>query len=231
MIVIAVHLARWNMTKTISKTSEELLLKFIPEEALPMVKKWLSEYPVQIRIVDERKTKAGDYRKAFAGKAPRITINVDPNPYRFLIVLVHELAHHICYFHYGNSINPHGREWKKSFFSLLVQLKNESVFPEEIGQALPDHFSGLRATAAGNPQIDKILKQMDNGGKTVTYLEDIKENTVFMLENGQTYKKIKKRRVRYLCQNLIDKRYYLISPVVQVYTLDEKEQMGIEQYY
>ena len=72
---------------------------------------------------------------------------------------------------------------------------------------------------------------MDNGGKTVTYLEDIKENTVFMLENGQTYKKIKKRRVRYLCQNLIDKRYYLISPVVQVYTLDEKEQMGIEQYY
>ncbi|MCF8331700.1 MAG: SprT-like domain-containing protein [Bacteroidales bacterium] len=219
------------MTQNISKTSEELLLKFIPADALPLLEQWLSAYPVQISIVDQRKTKAGDYRKPFAGKVPRITINVDTNPYRFLIVLLHELAHHICYYHYGNNINPHGKEWKETFFSLLVELKKGSVLPDNIASAISGHFSRLKASAAGNHQIDKVLKQMDNPGKPVTYLEDINEDSMFMLENGQTYKKIKKRRVRYLCRNITNKKYYLISPGVQVFTLDKRLQKGIEQYY
>ncbi|MFW6020362.1 MAG: hypothetical protein ACOCPM_07260 [Bacteroidales bacterium] len=201
----------------ISKESEKLLLQFIPSQALPQLKKWLEAYPVQIAIVDQRKTKAGDYRPAQRYKPPKITVNVDRNAYRFLITLIHELAHHMAFSTYGPSIKPHGYQWKETYFNLLSTLKHQHVFPEELAATFPLYPAKLKASTAGNSEMNKKLKAMDHPGESYTYIEDITNGSVFYLDDGQSFKKIKKRRVRYLCQNLDNKNYYLLPPGVQIY--------------
>lgn len=202
----------------LSKESEKLLLKFIPQGSLPQLKKWLEDYPVQIAIVDRRKTKAGDYRPAQKRKPPKITINIDRNPYRFLVTLTHEIAHHVAFSSFGPHIKPHGKEWKQTYLDLLLAFNRQQIFPEEFAATIPAYPARLKATTAGTPEMDKVLKSMDQPGEPLNYIEDIANETVFSLENGQSFKKIKKRRVRFLCQNLTNKKYYLFPPGIQIYT-------------
>jgi len=201
----------------LSKESEKLLLKFIPQQSLPLIKKWLEDYPVQVAIVDERKTKAGDYRPAMSQRIPKITINVDRNAYRFLITLTHEIAHHIAFSTFGPYIKPHGKQWKDTYFSLLSELQHQHVFPEKLAATLPTYPARLKSTTAGTAEMDKILRAMDHPNEALTYVEDIANGTVFFLEDGKSFRKIKKRRVRFLCQNLDNEKYYLFPPGVQIY--------------
>ena len=47
---------------------------------------------VATKVVKERKTKHGDFRKLKNG-SNQITLNYNKNQFRFLITLIHELAH------------------------------------------------------------------------------------------------------------------------------------------
>ena len=42
------------------------------------------------------------------------------NPYRFLMTLVHEVAHLVAFQKYGRAIKPHGKEWKFTFQTLML---------------------------------------------------------------------------------------------------------------
>ncbi|MGD1981060.1 MAG: SprT-like domain-containing protein, partial [Flavobacteriaceae bacterium] len=92
----------------------ETILSFVPKEAKTQLKTLLEENGVPVIITKKRVTKHGDFRRKKNGEIA-ITINHTLNPYRFLITLIHELAHYQVYKTNGFNIKPHGEEWKNSF--------------------------------------------------------------------------------------------------------------------
>jgi hypothetical protein len=74
---------------------------------------------VHLKIVNERQTRHGDYRKGVNGKH-EITVNSNLNKYKFLITLIHEISHLVAFEKFGRNIKPHGNEWKYSFQRLMI---------------------------------------------------------------------------------------------------------------
>ena len=61
----------------------EKLSKYLPKNAVNLVSEILALHPIEIKIVNNRKTKHGDFKKISNGKC-QITINNSLNPYQFL---------------------------------------------------------------------------------------------------------------------------------------------------
>ena len=72
------------------------ILNYIPEASTNYLIEILNKENIQILVKKERKTKHGDFRVLKNGKC-QITINSNLNPYRFLITLIHEIAHYRVY--------------------------------------------------------------------------------------------------------------------------------------
>ena len=68
------------------------VLDYIPVNSFDYVKKIISDDNLVLKVVKERKTKHGDFRKLKNG-SNQITLNYNKNQFRFLITLIHELAH------------------------------------------------------------------------------------------------------------------------------------------
>jgi len=81
----------------------------LPERAVPSCLELIQVNNVHLKIVNERVTRHGDYRRTAEGQH-QITINATLNKYRFLITFVHEIAHLVAFEKYGRRIKPHGEE-------------------------------------------------------------------------------------------------------------------------
>ena len=112
---------------------------FIPEASHDQVSALLSHDNLVVKVKKERKTRHGDYRRLPSGKH-QITINSNLNPYRFLITLIHEIAHFETYKSYGKKIKPHGPEWKSVFQQLMLGFLRPEVFPSDVLPLLASHF-------------------------------------------------------------------------------------------
>ncbi|MBQ0787816.1 MAG: SprT-like domain-containing protein, partial [Oceanihabitans sp.] len=93
---------------------QNTLQNYIPAQAIPYVLNLLKHDNLVVKVKKERKTRHGDYRKLPNNKH-QITINANLNSYRFLITLIHEIAHLEAFTKYGRFIKPHGKEWKQTF--------------------------------------------------------------------------------------------------------------------
>jgi len=71
---------------------KEKLAPYIPEHALDNIFELIKANRVHLKIVNERVTRHGDYRKHPDG-FHQITVNPRLNTYSFLITLNHEIAH------------------------------------------------------------------------------------------------------------------------------------------
>ena len=74
---------------------------YIPAAASDQVLQLLNDDSLQVLIKTPRKTRHGDYRKLNNG-CHQITVNSNLNPYRFLVTLLHEIAHFEAYKIYGS---------------------------------------------------------------------------------------------------------------------------------
>ena len=70
----------------------EILEKYLPAASLQTCFDLIKSQNVHLKIVNKRKTRHGDYRQLPNGSHV-ITINAIENQYRFLITLIHEIAH------------------------------------------------------------------------------------------------------------------------------------------
>ena len=70
----------------------EILEKYIPQASVAPAFELIKTHNVHLKIVNERVTRHGDYRNLPNGQH-QITVNASLNKYRFLITLVHEIAH------------------------------------------------------------------------------------------------------------------------------------------
>ena len=116
-----------------------VLQNFIPQAAFDQVTQLLSHDNLVVKIKQERKTRHGDYRRLPNGKH-QITINSNLNTYRFLITLIHEIAHFEAYKSYGKMIKPHGLEWKSVFQHLMLPFLRPEIFPMDVLPLLASTF-------------------------------------------------------------------------------------------
>ena len=197
----------------------DALQDFIPPAAFNQVTQLLSHDNLVVKIKKERKTRHGDYRRLPNGKH-QITINSNLNTYRFLITLVHEIAHFETYKSYGKMIKPHGLEWKSVFQHLMLPFIRPEVFPNDVLPLLAMHFKNPKASSDSDTVLALKLKQYDApNGKT--FIFDVAEGSTFRLYNGKLFRKGPKRRTRFECTELASGRLYVFNPNAEVELIDE----------
>jgi SprT protein len=195
-----------------------VLEKYLPEKAVEMCFDLIKTNAVHLKIVNERVTRHGDYRQSQNGKH-EITVNGSLNKYRFLMTLVHEIAHLEAFKKFGRNIKPHGQEWKYSFQHLMVPFLRPDIFPNQLLPLLARHFKNPTASSDTDATLALALKQFD--GKTdKNYMFEIPYNTVFSIHNDKVFKKIALRTKRYECLELASGKIYLFNPNAEVTVLE-----------
>ena len=196
----------------------ETLSKYIPEHAVKPVFELIVANQVHLKIVNERVTRHGDYRKGINGKH-EITINANLNKYKFLITLIHEISHLVAFEKFGRNIKPHGEEWKYSFQILMVPFIRPEIFPSHLLPLLARHFKNPTASSDTDATLSLALKQFDEQNDK-NYIFEIPYGSVFRISNGKIFKKIAQRVKRFECVEINSGRIYLFNPNAEVELLN-----------
>lgn len=189
----------------------KVLLKYIPEAAIPLVASWFRTYHFHLRITKSRSSKFGDFRPAYKGKPNRISVNGDLNKYHFLITLTHEAAHAACWEKYKGKVLPHGVEWQNIYAQLLKEVIAIVSFPEDLLLALTRHLNKPKASSCSDPNLFKAIKVYDQVERDYIYLDNLDLGELFTVNGKKIFRKGLKRRSRYECEELNTKRLYLVS--------------------
>ncbi len=204
---------------------QKMLQNYIPEIAISQVLKLLECDNLEVKIKSERKTRHGDYRRLPNGKH-QITINSNLNTYRFLITLIHEIAHFEAYKAYGRFIKPHGIEWKRTFQHLMLPFLNPEIFPSHLLPLLAKHFKNPKASSDTDANLALALKQFD-APNNKTYIFEVPMGSIFKLYNGKVFKMRQKRVKRFECMEVKTGKLYLFNPNAEVeIVVLEKEQIS-----
>lgn len=193
---------------------QKTLQNYISQQAIPQVLSLLKHDNLIVKIKNERKTRHGDYRKLPNNKH-QITVNSNLNEYKFLITLVHEIAHFEAYKTYGRFIKPHGVEWKRTFQHLMLPFLNPEIFPSELLPLLAQHFKNPKASSDTDIKLAFALKQF-NKPNDKTFIFELPLGQTFKIYNGKIFKKVGQRTKRFECIEVKTGRTYLFNPNAEV---------------
>jgi SprT protein len=143
-------------------------------------------------------------------------VNGNLNHWSFLITLLHELAHLLTFEQYGNRVAAHGREWKVIYGKLLEQFLQQNIFPDDIKTELLLSLNNPAATSCAEDGLLRVLRRYDTNGKYNRLVEELAANALFRTSDGRIFRKGKKLRKRYKCEEVATGRAYLFSPVYEV---------------
>ena len=191
------------------------VLDYIPKTSINLVGNLINEDNLIIKVVNVRKTKHGDFRR-LKGGSNQITINLISNPYRFLITLIHELAHFKVSQNSKIMIRPHGNEWKNTFKLMMLPFLNNLIFPDNILSKLAKYLKNPSATTDSNVDLVISLSRYDVKKDSNIFLFDILNDELFQHNENRIFKKIGKLRKRYICEEIETRKKYLFSPVSRV---------------
>ncbi|RBW58333.1 sprT domain-containing protein [Tenacibaculum sp. E3R01] len=177
-----------------------------------MVEYLINKHQVNLKIVSQRQTKHGDFRRMPDGRM-LITVNNNLNHYQFLLTLIHEIAHHVTHQKFGR-VQPHGKEWKTVFQHLMLPFLEPEIYPTQILPYLANYLKNPKASTDTDVNLSLALR---NGkaepGKI--FIFEVPNGNVFQFKN-RLYKRGNKRRTRYECLNLTNKRVYLFNQNAEV---------------
>jgi len=186
--------------------------KYIPEEAIPVVQYLIEQHLFVLKIVNQRQTKHGDFRKLPDGRF-QITVNNNLNQYQFLLTLIHEIAHHVTYQKFGR-VQPHGNQWKTIFQHLMLPFLQPEIYPNHILPLLANYLKNPKASTDADVKLSLALKEYSKEpGKS--YIFEIPNGSLFLFKN-LVYKRGNKRRTRIECLNTKNGRIYLFNQNVEV---------------
>ena len=191
---------------------------FVPTASIPLLSKYLVRWEVNLVITRKRVTKHGDFRALPKG-GHQITVNEMPNPFRFLITTVHEIAHLLTYKNFGPRIKPHGKEWKHTFRKIMLPFLIPEIFPQELLKILQLHFRNPKASSDTDIKLALVLNKFDPENKK-NYIFELEDGSVFEIHNGRRFVRGKKRIKRYECREMNGKRLFLFSPHAQVIKIE-----------
>jgi len=194
---------------------QQTLTKYLPETAVKPCFELIKGSHVHLKIVNERVTRHGDYRRRKDGNH-QITVNASLNKYRFLITLIHEIAHLVAFEKYGRNIKPHGLEWKRTFQYLMLPFIRPEVFPSQILPLLARHFKNPKASSSTDAHLSIALKLYDEQQSEKSYVYELPIGSVFRIYNDKLFKKGNKRTKRYECTEISTGRMFLFQPNAEV---------------
>ncbi|NVN95150.1 MAG: SprT-like domain-containing protein [Bacteroidetes bacterium] len=193
---------------------KEILAKYIPENALNQIVNLIATNNVQLNITRNRRTKLGDYRPPQNGYLfHRISVNYNLNEYEFLITLIHEFAHLFVWNKHKNKVEPHGKEFKTTYYSLLHQFVEMNIFPEDVKAAIQKIEASPENAKL---EMGRALQKYSQSNQNMLLVEEVPLNANFKTPDGRTFQKLEKLRKRYKCLCLNDKRKYLFHPLAKV---------------
>ncbi len=192
---------------------------FIPEKAIPFVQFLIDEHSFDLKIVNQRATKHGDFR-TLPNNRFQITINNNLNKYQFLLTLVHEIAHHVTHQKFGR-VQPHGKEWKTVFQHLMLPFLQPEIYPKEILPHLANYLKNAKASTDSDVNLSLALRgNVAETGKKFVF--EISFGSLFLFKDT-IYKRGNKRRTRYECLNMQNKRVYLFNQNAEVKLASNKD--------
>jgi SprT protein len=191
---------------------------YVPIASFDQLSEYLSQWQVNLIITRKRHTKHGDFRALPKG-GHQITVNEMPNPYRFLITTLHEIAHLVAFKDFGLRIKPHGKEWKQVFKKIMLPFLVPEIFPDELLRVLQLHFRNPKASSDTDTQLAVVLNKFDPANEK-NYIFELESGSVFEIHNGRRFIRGKKRTKRYECREVEGKRLYLFSPHAQVIKIE-----------
>ena len=191
---------------------------FVPPTSVTLLSKYLRQWEVNLVITRKRVTKHGDFRALHEG-GHQITVNEMPNPYRFLITTLHEIAHLVAYKNFGRTIKPHGKEWKITYKKIMLPFLTPNIFPEALLEILQSHFRNPKASSDADFKLVMALNKFDPVNKK-NYIFELERGEVFEIHNGRRFIRGKKRVKRYECREVDTLRIYLFSPHAQVIKIE-----------
>ncbi|TLP78783.1 SprT-like domain-containing protein [Maribacter sp. ACAM166] len=194
---------------------QQTLVKYLPESAVIPSLDLIKSSHVHLKIVNERVTRHGDYRRGKDGNH-QITVNASLNKYRFLITLIHEIAHLVAFEKYGRHIKPHGLEWKKTFQYLMLPFIRPEIFPSQVLPLLARHFKNPKASSSTDAHLSIALKQYDEQQSDKNYVYELPIGSIFRMYNGKLFKKGNRRTKRYECVEISSGRMFLFQPNAEV---------------
>ena len=193
----------------------DTLSKYLPEHAVKPVFELIVANEVHLKIVNERVTRHGDYRKGLSGKH-EITVNSSLNKYKFLITLVHEISHLVAFEKFGRNIKPHGNEWKYSFQRLMIPFIRPEIFPHSVLPLVANHFRNPTASSDTDARLAFALKQFDERKSDIHYMHEVPSGSLFRIKNGRIFKKQGLRVKRYECLEVKTGRLFLFNANAEV---------------
>lgn len=193
---------------------QQILEKYLPERAVADAFELIKKYNVYLKIVNKRQTRHGDYRRLESGQH-KITVNASLNKYRFLMTLVHEIAHLVAFEVYGRHIKPHGKEWKHTFQQLMLPFIRPEVFPSQVLPLIANHFKNPKASSDTDAKLSLALKQFDEANDK-NYIFELPLGSTFRIHNGRIFQKGNRRVKRYECVELSTGQVYLFQPNAEV---------------
>jgi len=192
----------------------------IPDKSIEQVVHWLLEYRIHLKITPGRNSKYGDYQSPTRFSTHKISVNGDLNPYAFLTVLVHEMAHLITFEQYRDTVKPHGEGWKRNYLKMMMPFFHNQVFPVELDVALKKSLLNPGASGCVDTQLFKALRKY-NKVQRGELIENLRMHDLFSTPNGKVYRRGKKLRKRYECLEIKTQQLYLFSPIAEVQPIEE----------
>ncbi len=193
----------------------ETLLKYLPEHAVEICFELIKGNNVHLKIVNERQTRHGDYRKSIGGKH-EITVNANLNKYRFLITLVHEISHLVAFEKFGRNIKPHGNEWKITFQRMMVPFIRPEIFPHSVLPLVANHFRNPTASSDTDARLAFALKQFDERKVDIHFIHEVPSGSLFRIKNGRIFQKNGLRVKRYECLEIKTGKLFLFNANAEV---------------
>ena len=194
---------------------------YLPPGTLEPVMAYLEKYHVHLTITPARKSVLGDYRHRTGTDNHRISVNGNLNAWAFLVTLLHELAHLLTFERFSNHVSPHGKEWKLIYGQLLETFLRQHIFPSDVEAELQ---TMLRNPAAGSCAEDGLVRVLRKYNKKETELflvEELANESLFKLRDGREFIKGEKLRKRYKCREVSTGKWYLFSPVYEVWPVEK----------
>ncbi len=197
---------------------KDILFGYLPEHAVDSVFELIKAHRVHLKIVNERATRHGDYRRNTDGSHV-ITVNANLNKYRFLMTTIHEIAHLVAFQKFGRSIKPHGIEWKHTFRLLMLPYINPSVFPNDVLPVVANHFRNPSASSDTDAILSMTLKKFDPPSD-FNFVDELPLGSLFKIKDGRVFKKGKLRVKLFECTEIHTNKVYLFRPNIQVEPLN-----------
>ncbi|MCE7067474.1 hypothetical protein [Dyadobacter sp. CY326] len=186
----------------------------VPPAAIAYCESLHKQYKFDFFLSRPRRTRLGDFTVK-PGFVPRITVNVNLNPYNFLITYLHEVAHCVVHAHYKvrlrKRVAPHGIEWKREFSTLLQPVLDENHFPADILSALIRYSKNPKASTGGDQILFNAIRKYDereNDSSRIALVQ-LHEGSSFVFQD-RLFIRGSLRRTRVLCTDKASKRLYTI---------------------